>query len=88
MGRLPVRGPVPEPLRVIVSQQRLHGVHVFVRKSAIKNGACMMESEMDLEISDLPPPDTVLDLWQRVPSAVVPISRHCPESASFSRRTL
>ena len=54
----------------------------------MKNGACMIESEMDLEISDLPPPETVLGLWQNVPSAVVPTSRHWPESASFSRRTL
>ena len=47
----------------------------------------MMASLIDLEISDLPPPETVLGLWQRVPSATVPISRQARLSDGFSIRT-
>ena len=57
-------------------------------KSAMKNGPCMMASVTGLEISLLPPPETVLGLWISVPSAVVPIRRHWPESRSCSKRTL
>jgi len=34
----------------------------------------MIELLIDLEISDLPPPETVQGLWQKVPSASVPTS--------------
>jgi hypothetical protein len=41
-------------------------------KSAMNTGPGRMASEMALEISDLPPPETVQGLWQSVPSATVP----------------
>src|ERR1044071_6035632 len=44
-----------------------------LEKSAVKMGPSIMASTMDLEISDLPPPDTVQGLWQSVPSPAVPI---------------
>ncbi|HOL80593.1 MAG TPA: hypothetical protein PLP99_02405 [Ignavibacteriales bacterium] len=40
----------------------------------MKNGPYRMELPIHLEISDLPPPDTVEGLWQKVPSATVPTS--------------
>ncbi len=42
---------------------------------------------MDLEISDLPPPETVQGLWQRVPCASEPTSRQAVPPDCFSRRT-
>jgi len=35
-------------------------------KLSTKTGPEMMAPAIDLEISDLPPPDTVLGLWQKV----------------------
>ena len=43
---------------------------------------------MGLEISDLPPPETVQGLWQSVPSATVPTSRQARFPGGFSIRTL
>ena len=45
-------------------------------------------SAIDLEISDLPPPETVLGLWQSTPSAVVPRSRQRRPSSGFTISTL
>ena len=47
-----------------------------------------MASEMDLEISDLPPPETVHGLWQKVPSETVPINRQARLPGGFSMWTL
>jgi hypothetical protein len=43
--------------------------------SATKTGPEKVASAMDLEISDLPPPETVQGLWQRVDSPEVPVRR-------------
>ena len=42
---------------------------------------------MDLEISDLPPPETVDGLWHSVPSAAEPTSRHDVPPRCFSSHT-
>ena len=44
-------------------------------KSLIKKDPVIIESEIDFDISDLPPPETVQGLWISTPSAVVSTSR-------------
>ena len=43
---------------------------------------------IDLEISDLPPPETVQGLWQNTPSASVPTSRQDGAEGCFSMLSL
>ena len=43
-------------------------------KSAIIDGPWIIASEMSLDISLFPPPETVAGLWQYTPSSVVPTS--------------
>lgn len=40
----------------------------------------VIASAMDLEISDLPPPETVEGLWRTVAAAAVPMIVHCTGS--------
>ena len=40
---------------------------------------------IDLEISDLPPPETVQGLWQSVPRGREPTSRHAVPASCFSQ---
>jgi hypothetical protein len=47
----------------------------------------MIASEMGLEISDLPPPETVHGLWQNAPSGNVPMSRQLGAAWCFAIRT-
>ena len=55
-------------------------------KSVTKTGPLRMMLPIDLEISDLPPPDTVHGLWHSTPSARDATRRHAVPSICFSRR--
>ena len=57
-------------------------------KSLTMTEAVIIASDRDLEISDLPPPETVQGLWQKVPSAVVPMSRQRWPAVGFTISTL
>ena len=59
-------------LDVLNAEQELLNARVALVRGL---AAVIIASDRDLEISDLPPPETVQGLWQKVPSAVVPISR-------------
>ena len=53
--------------------------------SFTKMGARWIMESSALEISDLPPPETVHGLWQRTPSGRVPIRRQVVPPDCFSR---
>src|SRR5438067_11757955 len=57
-------------------------------KSETNTGPSMIASVIALEISDFPPPLTVHGLWQNVPSATVPMSRHARPPGGLCIRTL
>ena len=72
---------------------------VMISKDGVLSGATelrlgandqpeIIESCIDFEISDFPPPETVLGLWQKVPSPKVPINRQLGACGCFCICTL
>ena len=78
---------IAEALAVFAFQDHIDRLEVAAR-SLTKMGPVKIASAIDLEISDLPPPETVQGLWQSTPSAVVPRNRQRRPSSGFTISTL